>query len=226
MFDTAKKAKITGDKYYFTGKPCKNGHIVKRLASTNVCIECNHERYLNDRENVINKGKNRRDCLKEQNPNYEKEKYAKNRETQKSYRLKNKDIRSAQSKEWYLKNHSHALEYAKKYSLNVPVMKKRAQARKNYINNKSTFIANVAKSRAAKLKRTPPWLSESDKRELRLIYKIAARVSKETGIKYHVDHKIPLQGEFVSGLHVPDNLQLLKASENLLKSNNFIPEDL
>ena len=77
------------------------------------------------------------------------------------------------------------------------------------------------KRRAAKLKRTPIWLSENDKREISLIYKIAARVSKETGIDYHVDHEIPLQGEFVSGLHVPDNLQLLKASENLSKGNNF-----
>lgn len=29
-----------GDKYYFTGKPCKRGHIAKRFVSSFECIEC------------------------------------------------------------------------------------------------------------------------------------------------------------------------------------------
>lgn len=28
------------DKYYFTGKPCKNGHIANRLRSNRACTEC------------------------------------------------------------------------------------------------------------------------------------------------------------------------------------------
>lgn len=38
---------------------------------------------------------------------------------------------------------------------------------------------------------------------------------------YHVDHIIPLQGKYVSGLHTLKNLQYLPASDNILKGNSF-----
>lgn len=40
---TRKEAKATGLKRYFTGKPCKRGHVVEQLVSSCECVRC-HER--------------------------------------------------------------------------------------------------------------------------------------------------------------------------------------
>jgi hypothetical protein len=80
--------------------------------------------------------------------------------------------------------------------------------------------ADTAKRRAAKLQRTPLWLTQTHHKQIDRFYREAAEVSKLVGEFYHVDHIVPLQGKTVSGLHVPWNLQILPAKENLSKGNN------
>lgn len=40
MKSTRSAAKEAGEKHYFTGKPCKHGHVTTRLTSTGGCLEC------------------------------------------------------------------------------------------------------------------------------------------------------------------------------------------
>lgn len=75
--------------------------------------------------------------------------------------------------------------------------------------------------RANKDNRTPKWLTFEQKLEIECFYYKAMRYEEEFGIKYHVDHIVPLNGENVSGLHVPWNLQVLSAKDNLRKSNKY-----
>jgi len=58
------------------------------------------------------------------------------------------------------------------------------------------------------------------------MYEEAQRLSKESGRQYHVDHIIPLRGGEVCGLHVPWNLRVIGAQENMRRSRVFNEEDI
>lgn len=74
---------------------------------------------------------------------------------------------------------------------------------------KVVCVAKLAKYRAAKKQAMPSW---ANTKELKAVY-----ANCPYGLE--VDHIIPLQGENVSGLHVPWNLQYLSSFENKKKGN-------
>lgn len=82
--------------------------------------------------------------------------------------------------------------------------------------------AMVAKRRAAKLRATPPWLSDFHEWVLGEIYHLVEVRSQMTGFAWHADHIIPLQSESVCGLHVPWNLRVIPAAENRSKGNRLL----
>lgn len=58
-----------------------------------------------------------------------------------------------------------------------------------------------------------------DVTKIRDIYREARRLSDETGERHHVDHYYPLQGQYCCGLHVHQNLRVMRAVLNCSKSN-------
>lgn len=158
---TRKHARLLGLLHYFTGNPCKHGHITQRRVINGNCTEC---------EKIKN------------NSRYET----------------------------YYKN------YVQQNRQKIRHISSRWQK-----NNKGKTNAETAKRHAAKMKRLPKWLTKQQKAEIKEFYVMASELEKVFPWKQCVDHIIPLQGKTVSGLHVPWNLQILSAFENMSKGNRL-----
>lgn len=142
------------------------------------------------------------------------------------YRIKNKDKLLTQSREFKekhrdsinTKNRERYHDYKKHDTL---FMRKKRISNSIYKNrNKGKINSDTARRYTAKMKRCSLTTKE-DFHIIALIYKQAEYLTINTGIKHHVDHIIPLQGKFVSGLHLPSNLQILTEKENCSKHNSF-----
>ena len=131
---------------------------------------------------------------------------------------RNKELTLQRVKKWRQENPEKRAEHRKRWKAKNP--DKVAAEKKQYkARNQHKFNAYNGKRRAAKLLRTPKWLTADDLFMIEEAYHLAKLRTELTGISWHVDHILPLQGRKVSGLHVPANLQVIPAKENLKKSN-------
>lgn len=131
-----------------------------------------------------------------------------------------RDIENAKRlrKEWYERNKELIKDRARQWALDNPEKRYKIYRKWNS-KNQDKKTALEGKRRAAKLNRTPNWLTANDLEYIQALYSVAAMIQRESGIVYHIDHILPLQGKLVSGLHVPNNLRVIPAIENLKKSN-------
>lgn len=92
----------------------------------------------------------------------------------------------------------------------------KAKGAKWSANNRGTKAANLARYRAALLRRTPDW---ADVDLIRKVYEYCAALNTFGKAGFHVDHIYPIRGKTVSGLHVALNLQVLPGFQNMAKGN-------
>ena len=208
-------------------QPLENFHKNKNAKDgrSSICKNCKNlseaEYRKTHKKEIAARGKTQRD----KNPDYmknwiqnNKEKHAK---IQKKSKDKNREKIRKDGLEYYYNNREHQLALAKKRRDENPE-KEQARGRKFRQENKGSVNNRCARRRSKKAKATPIWSTKEDSLEIKTFYIEAARLTKETGIRYDVDHILPINGKTISGLHVHWNLQILPRNLNVRKGNRIL----
>ena len=197
-----KEAKARGLKFYFTGKPCKRGGIAQRRVSSRDCLCDTCVRIFNEKIRTSRDQEQNRKylaALREDNP--EKVKEYKRRD----YERHQQNILSRVSR-WQKENHDKFLR------------RKRLWAQRN--PGKARYYKSSR--RASKQQAIPLWFSEWDEFVIQESYSLASVREAESGMKWHVDHMIPLRARKACGLHCAANIQVIPAKMNLEKKNKLV----
>jgi hypothetical protein len=184
-----KEALEIGARYYFTGEPCKHGHIALRKTKGS-CVECLKVEWTEGNQK-------RAEYFRQYNQSEA------GKQSKRKYYEQNKDVVMAKAQQ---RSPEERRFHKKAYKLKNPDL----------------YRAFTRSRRKKHQQATPKWLTQEDKRAIRQLYIDAMTVTRITGVPYVVDHIIPLNGDLVSGLHVPWNLQVMTREENLRKSNKVI----
>lgn len=211
-----KEARALGLKQYYTGEPCKYGHLSPRAAANGLCLACNRERIraatAKDPEGTAKRRRGR---------------YLSNiesvKETQKAYREAHKEIEKARVTKWVKENPERELAKQKRWrdrnAHRIPELRKQWRNR----NPGKVGLYN-SNRRGLKNTATPEvpdkWLGVF-RSEIEAIYAEARQMAEITGLGYDVDHVFPLSK---GGVHAPWNLRILPASVNRSKHTK-IPDN-
>jgi len=106
---------------------------------------------------------------------------------------------------WYTENRESVLEHQAEYGrINPHVARERSMRRTKAVKMATPVWANTF------------FISE--------IYDLARLRTKLTGVKWHVDHIIPMCGKLVCGFHCETNLDVVPAVVNMAKGHSIWPD--
>ena len=137
-----------------------------------------------------------------------------------SCKICRKDERKRSYEKRKQEDYQTLLDYNKSWTKNN-IEKARSYRKKwNQANvDKCRIICNKRYSYAKQAR--PIW---ADQFLIEEAYSLAQHRTSVTGIKWEVDHVLPIKGKDVCGLHVGENLQIITRSKNASKSNRFSKE--
>ena len=203
--------------WYFTGVPCRNGHVDRRRVTTKKCHQCskdNSKRFFKKHPEIAKKwaqeNKERLRDLKrisrEKNPEREKD-------TQRRYRERHPESAANRSKEWREK-------YPERYKeISRISREKRREAAKEYAKKFRKEHPDICRNYAhIKRARKRNAKGTHNAQDIARIYENqkgrCAYCKVKVGKNYHVDHVIPLAK---GGSNGKENLQICCPSCNMKK---------
>ena len=187
-----REALLLGVGYYFTGKPCRKGHLARRSAKKGICVECRNESFREWHARNLDRNRARGAAWREEN-------IEKIRESQRAYEKINGEKRREKCRAYHEKNRDDLLE-------------KKREWRKRNIERVRAYCRNRhARKAGANGSHTPLDIAELMKEQKG---KCACCRKKITVKTRHVDHIIPLSK---GGSNLRSNLQMLCPKCNLQK---------
>ncbi len=131
--------------------------------------------------------------------------------------LENKRILN---KIYYQKNIDKERERARsKYTNISPEKKEKIKESKREWHKKNKEKKMASKHKRRELEKSTSPHTKNQIAIIATLYKQSKRLQETLGIKFHVDHIVPL---FMGGKHMPSNLQVIPATINLRKSYSKI----
>jgi hypothetical protein len=224
-------AKLAGDKFYFTGKPCRRGHIEQRLVSSCACVACAKLNYLKWREENPERDKANKLAWEQANPGrkealaeaWRQSNLERFREKQKLWREANADRVKGYQDAWRANNPEKRAAISRAWRANNPEAAKAAKKRWQEANPAKHKAADRRKHarRRHTVNEQIKQLTTTELAELSVLYQEAAML----GPDWHVDHIVPLAR---GGDHRPYNLQIVKSDYNAWKNAQclYTPADL
>lgn len=233
---------------YFTGKPCKRGHIAKRYIASSNCSVCACEHGSKKIADMTDEQKAERRAIGRKSAAKNKHKMA---DYYAKYRAENKESESARQKAWYERNKSRLAPirkanreknreaqrrwYKKYYDQNKEsILSKRLERDRNNPNRKHiTLIRTTLHAvRAAKVKTRQSWAENicgftRDELISHITPLLRPGMEWSNYGEWIIDHIKPVSAFLSDGITDPsvvsslDNLQPLWLRENIQKGNTF-----
>lgn len=232
------EAKKQGLKRYFTGEPCKHGHVSERLVSNRGCCECAKARYRKAYAN----NPDFREKVKS-NTKYRYEKDQNYRDRCKSKALEKhyseyandpnyREYKKQKAAQWIERKRLEDPNFDKKMALYKQKWERDKYANDPYFRTKKAVRAMLKRvlrnTNSEKLKSTDAahgYSPEELKRHIESQF--APGMSWENHGEWHIDHIVPVSYFIENGEKDPsvinalENLQPMWADENMAKSNKM-----
>lgn len=159
-------------------------------------------------------------CTRKENLEWHRKNPDRSKENSRKWSASHKAQHKALIEKWGKSNKDKLLGYYRKH--HIKHAEKRREYGRQYLKKNRAWSLEKNRARYASQRGAlPKWANRFFMQE---IYDLAYIRSKATGIKWHVDHIVPLQSKKVCGLHVEHNLQVITALENHQKYNRYWPD--